>query len=600
MADFFICGLAKRAPAATLAPMSMTWLADVDAETCWAYHPWTEFGPSQVDARALAVLPVFGFAEHGLGLPLDAEEILGSHVLKIAATVAKVEGTLRVLPPLRFALTPYPSGFFGIDAETLHNLIMEMADGVKRAGFAKLLFLVTSPWNLEMIDATSRDVREAFGLETFFVSLARLGLNFHPASEDRAKTQAAAASVSGNPLYPVSRDGEASDANFRPGNFAWPASLPRGGAAVDGAAAVKEAGGRLAQVLSEIFQWPDQLATRARAGAGKIGFFPAVSSPPFAASISSTSTDASATKSSPSQPAEGLSSRSSTAAWIGSSTKKPAFVFADENENEKNAVADVSRIYPDGFRERYLPALNFDALEKIPNKNKAWVIIPTGAIEQHGPHLPVGVDAMLGHAWVTETLRLFPAGAPLYVAPAITFGKSTEHVGFSGTISISGKTLRGLLIAIAAQLKALGFRQIALLNSHGGNTPMLIATLREIQSALGLRAGLLGQPYKPDVSAQEAEMGFHAGEWETSLMLAIASEVVAMDKAVCEFPAKIDELGLLRLDQGVANISWMTADISKSGVMGDATAATKEKGERWLRAGAEALAQKLFSLDRAV
>jgi creatinine amidohydrolase len=543
--------------------MSMTWLADVEVETAWAHHAWPEFGKTQLGPRALAVLPIFGFAEHGLGLPLDAEEILGSALLKAAAKNAKTSGSLRVLPPLRFCATPYPSGFFGVDPETLRDLILEIADGVKRAGFAKLVLFVTSPWNTDLVDSISRDVREMHGLEAFYVTLAGLGLNFHPASEDRAKAYAAVVKISGQPGQPATRAGEQRDVGFRPGNFSWPAPLPHGTPVTDGFAALGEAAARLARALKEIFQWPDQLASRARAGAGKIGFF-------------SGATATAETQGAQEQPSE-----------------------APANSDASFELNEDSRIYPDGFRARYLPALTFDALEKIPRKSAAWVIIPTAAIEQHGPHLPVGTDAHLGHAWVTEMVARFPAGAPIYVAPPLTFGKSSEHIGFSGTISISGNSLRRVLLALAAQLKALGFRQIAILNSHGGNTPLVLHTLREIQTTLGLRAGLLGQPYKPDLSAQETEMGFHAGEWETSLMLAIASDVVRMDRAVCEFPAQREELGVLKLDRGAANVSWMTADISKSGVMGDATAATREKGSRWLQAGADALAKKLADLEKS-
>jgi len=534
----------------------MTWLADVDLETAWAHHTWPEFGKTQLGPRALAVLPIFGFADHGLGLPLDAEEILGSALLKAAVRSAKAAGTVRVLPPLRFCTAPYPSNFFGVDAESLRDLILEIADGVKRAGFAKLAFFVTSPWNGEIIDSISRDVREVHGLESFYVTLVGLGLDFHPTSEERAKTQAAVVRISGEPAHPPARAGEQRDETFRPGHFAWPAPLPPGNAVVDGVAAATRAAQRLGQSLKEVFQWPDQLVSRARAGSGKIGFFPGASA--------------------------------------NSANKKSDSAVSAETDF---GLAEDARLYPDGFRARYLPALTLDALEKLPRKKEAWVIIPTAAIEQHGPHLPVGTDAHLGHAWVTETLLRFPVGAPVYVAPPITFGKSNEHVGFSGTLSISGNSLRRLLLAIAAQLKALGFRQIAILNSHGGNTPLVLHTLREMQTTLGLRAGLLGQPYKPDLSALETEMGFHAGEWETSLMLEIASDLVHMDRAICEFPAQREELGELRLDRGTANVSWMTADISKTGVMGDPTIATAEKGKRWLHAGADALAKKLGELE---
>ncbi len=263
----------------------------------------------------------------------------------------------------------------------------------------------------------------------------------------------------------------------------------------------------------------------------------------------------------------------------------------------EEAHLDTTPVFPQGFRVRYLPSLQPEEWDRLSNLGKAWVIIPTGSIEQHGPHLPVGVDAMLGHAWVAHLLNRFPAGAQVYVAPPITYGKSNEHLGFPGTLTISAKTLRRLLLAIATQLKALGFRQIAILNSHGGNTPVLTYTLREIQTTLGMRAGMLGQPYKPDLSEQEEEFGFHAGEWETSLMLAIADEVVHMEKAVSEYPARREDSGAVRLGNSPAYLSWMSADISESGVMGDAKSATREKGVRWLEAGSAALAQKIASLQ---
>ncbi|PTY02724.1 creatininase [Opitutaceae bacterium EW11] len=240
--------------------------------------------------------------------------------------------------------------------------------------------------------------------------------------------------------------------------------------------------------------------------------------------------------------------------------------------------------------------MTHDEWKNLPEKATSWVIIPTASIEQHGPHLPVGVDSLLGHAWATEIVKRFPAGARVYVTPPITYGKSNEHLGYPGTLSISGKTLRRILLALATELKQAGFRQIAVLNSHGGNTATLTYTLREIQTTLGLRAGMLGQPYKPELSAQESELGFHAGEWETSLMLAIASDLVRMDKAVSEYPAKRESLGQLRVDGGAAYLSWMTADISESGVMGDAKAATIEKGQQWLEAGSAALARKIDAL----
>ena len=232
----------------------------------------------------------------------------------------------------------------------------------------------------------------------------------------------------------------------------------------------------------------------------------------------------------------------------------------------------------------------------MPNKEQALVIIPTGAIEQHGHHLPVGVDALLGQAWIENVLLRLKPDAPVFVAPPLTYGKSNEHSAFAGTLSLSGNTLRRLLLAVATQIKALGFRQLAVLNTHGGNSPVVILTLREIQTTLGLRAGVLSWPFKPDQTPQEAAYGFHAGEWETSLMLAIADELVDMTKAVCEYPASLDDPGELRPENAPATFSWATQDVSHSGVLGDATSATPEKGRLWLDAQSAALARQIENL----
>lgn len=515
--------------------MSMTWLADVERDTFWAHFAWPEFGASNFDEHALAILPVYGMGDHGLGLPLDAEEILGSTLLRRALYRAKALGKIRMLPPVRFALAPYPSGVFGIDPETAHDLLLEIAEGVKAAGIQKLLLLTTSPWNVEFIDAASRDIRVTLGIQTFVTTTAGVGLSFHPASEDRGRTQAAVAKILGETPRPSSRAPWVIDPSFRPGNFRSPPTLPPG-PPLDGVSFVSDAGEKLSQLLLEIVARPS----------------------------------------------------------LAGGQKKTDLVLGTSPDDE---IAEEVPIFPHGFRSRYLPAMSRDDWDKIPNRADAWVIIPTGSIEQHGPHLPVGVDAMLGHMWVAQMLKKFPVGAPIFVAPPITYGKSNEHLGFPGTVSISGKTLRRLLLAIAAQLKSAGFRQIAILNSHGGNTSVLAYTVREIQSTLEMRAGILGQPYKPPLSPQEAEFGFHAGEWETSLMLLIASDLVHMEKAVSEYPLRGDTAGMVRLDNASAYLSWMTADISESGVMGDAKSATLQKGERWAEAGAAALAQKLSNLE---
>lgn len=252
------------------------------------------------------------------------------------------------------------------------------------------------------------------------------------------------------------------------------------------------------------------------------------------------------------------------------------------------------------YRARYLPAMTRSQLEALPGKASALVIIPTGAVEQHGPHLPVGVDSILGQAWLDAALSLVPASVPVYVGPAITYGKSNEHAGFPGTVAISARSLHRLLKLIARQLHALGFRTLAVLNTHGGNSAVLVSTLREIQTELGLNAGMLSWTWKPPIAPLEATYGFHAGHWETALMLAVAPQLVQLDRAVGEFPARLDDPGELRPENAPATFSWISADISKSGVMGDATKATAADGRAWFATAARALADQMVALAEKV
>jgi creatinine amidohydrolase len=254
-------------------------------------------------------------------------------------------------------------------------------------------------------------------------------------------------------------------------------------------------------------------------------------------------------------------------------------------------------IFP-SYRERYLPAMTPRQIAALPDKAWAPVILTTGAIEQHGPHLPVAVDALMGQAWVSLALARLPAGASCYVAPPITVGKSNEHTGFPGTLMISRDTLRSQILAIARQAHAWGFRSLAVINTHGGNVPVLVPTLREVRSLFGMRAAVLASKPVPDISPKEATFGIHAGEVETSWILAAAGARVDMSKAVCEFPAGIDGPGEVRPVAAPALVAWTSKDVSKSGIMGDAASATVEKGERWLAMGAEAYATAIAEICR--
>jgi creatinine amidohydrolase len=254
--------------------------------------------------------------------------------------------------------------------------------------------------------------------------------------------------------------------------------------------------------------------------------------------------------------------------------------------------------HPSGYRKRYLPALTLEEIYALPDKRRIPVVIGTGAIEQHGRHLPVAVDSLIAETRLERALALLESSNSILVGPPITYGKSNEHTGFPGTVYVSKKTLRRQLLCIATQLHTWGFRVLAVVNTHGGNIAVLNYTLREIGKALNMSVGLLTYEFDMGLSDQEATYGFHAGEAETAWMLDIWPEKVDMTEACCEFPARIEDPGVLRPEGAPAIYSWVSSDLSESGVMGDATAGTAEKGKLWMAGASRALADAMENLDR--
>jgi creatinine amidohydrolase len=258
----------------------------------------------------------------------------------------------------------------------------------------------------------------------------------------------------------------------------------------------------------------------------------------------------------------------------------------------------VSSPHVQRYRSRYLPAMSLAEIAALPDKEWAPVILVLGAIEQHGPHLPVAVDAFLGEAHVTLALERLAPDASCYIAPPITIGKSNEHVGFPGTLSISKQTLRAQLLSVARQVHRWGFKSLYILHTHGGNVAVTGYTLREIESKLGLKAENLRTEGPALVSAQEQFFGYHANEVETAFMLALVERFVHPELAVCDYAGSIGDPGELRAERTAATFSWVSQDLSKTGIMGDAPAGTREKGLAWLPLGAQAYADAIAKICR--
>lgn len=249
---------------------------------------------------------------------------------------------------------------------------------------------------------------------------------------------------------------------------------------------------------------------------------------------------------------------------------------------------------------RHLTHYTWKEIEAL-DKESGVVILPIGAIEQHGPHLPVITDTLIVTHILEATLQRLPEEVRAWALPAVNYGKSNEHIAFPGTITLSLSTVTALLHDIATSLKRAGFRRLALINGHGGNVAVLEATARDIRAATGLMcfclqpALLVDAPFA--ISAQEKRLGIHAGELETSMLLAIAPELVKLDQAVAhfpDFPAAQTPLFLF----GAASTAWLSHDWSPTGVFGDATLGTKEKGEALIEASIQRLLPLIEQISR--
>ncbi len=230
-------------------------------------------------------------------------------------------------------------------------------------------------------------------------------------------------------------------------------------------------------------------------------------------------------------------------------------------------------------------------------------MLPLGATEQHGPHLPVETDSMIAEAIVSRAVRQMPISIHVDVLPVETVGYSIEHSDFDGTRTLGYADAVERWISIGAEQNAKGVDKFVMLNAHGGNSPLMtiVATeLRVRHAMLAVATSWTRFGYPPGlVSDAERATGIHAGFAETSIMLAIKPELVNMDKAR-SFPSKqtewADRFSHLRA-YGPHAFGWKMQDLNSDGATGDATIASAEAGEKLLEHASRGFAELLIDVD---
>ncbi|KUJ85264.1 creatininase [Ruegeria marisrubri] len=231
-----------------------------------------------------------------------------------------------------------------------------------------------------------------------------------------------------------------------------------------------------------------------------------------------------------------------------------------------------------------LPTPDFRAL---PGDTVA--VLPLGATEQHGPHLPLSVDSDLIDAVAARMLGNLSPDQSVLVLPSLHITKSDEHIDFPGTLTLGAETLLAVLRDIGASVARAGVARLVLLNGHGGNTALLQIVARDLRIAHGLIVVTCSWGGFTEWQDLYDPAGYvhdiHAGDSETSAMLALRPDRVRMDKAQDFRPAMTDwETGFpqIGLAGKPANPGWMAQDLHSLGACGNAAAATAEKGAQLL------------------
>ena len=254
-----------------------------------------------------------------------------------------------------------------------------------------------------------------------------------------------------------------------------------------------------------------------------------------------------------------------------------------------------------------LKTTDFASLDRA----RCIAVLPVAAIEQHGPHLPLNVDTTLVEGVIAAALPQLPADLPVLFLLTQAIGLSPEHAAFAGTLTLKAETVIHLWTELAESVAATGVKKIVLLNAHGGQVGLLDVVARDLRARLGLlvysvnwfNLPLLderGASVSGLFSAEEHRFGIHAGEIETSMMLALKPDQVDMAKAqnfrstAQDRAEKFSILG----DGKSAKLAWQMQDYNPHGAVGNAAAATAEKGRAVLHAAGSSLAELLAEIDQ--
>jgi creatinine amidohydrolase len=231
-------------------------------------------------------------------------------------------------------------------------------------------------------------------------------------------------------------------------------------------------------------------------------------------------------------------------------------------------------------------------------------VLPVAATEQHGPHLPLSVDTVIVDSIIHRAMPLVAPSLSVLILPTQVIGKSNEHSAFPGTLSFTSETILRMWTEIGDAVAAAGIRKLVLFNSHGGQVSVMDLVARDLREKHGMIVVSSNWYALPidmsDFSAHEMRFGIHAGEVETSMLLAASPHLVNMRRAE-NFKSTSEQRSkkFAILGNGrSAKFAWQTQDLNPSGAVGDARAATAEKGQKLLAEAARSFALLLGEIHQ--
>ena len=238
--------------------------------------------------------------------------------------------------------------------------------------------------------------------------------------------------------------------------------------------------------------------------------------------------------------------------------------------------------------------------------NHVVAVLPVAAIEQHGPHLPVSVDTSLVNGVIEAALPHLPDSLPVLFMPIQQIGKSNEHIRYPGTLTLSAQTLISVWMELGACVARAGIKKLVLFNSHGGQVSVMDIVARDLRTAHDLIVFSsnwytlpLGDEVMNLFTPAEHRFGIHAGDMETSMMLALREKYVDMKHAQHFHTQAEDRAKTYPLlgNGSAAKMGWQIQDYNPYGAAGDATQATAAKGRAVISAAGLQLARLLLEIS---